>query len=83
MPDSTLINTFKDREASRAVPWWSKLIAIAAVINFALVLFNLSYIPLRDFYLRQLPGLVTVVDPLKGIEPHPFTQRYLRTVDDL
>lgn len=83
MPDSTLINTSKNREASRAVPWWSKLIAIAAVINFALVLFNLSYIPLRDFYLRQLPGLVTSVDPLKGIEPHPFTQRYLRTVDDL
>ena len=83
MQESKAIYTSTEREADGTVPWWSKLIAVAAVLNLALVLFNLSYIPLRDFYWRQLPGVAAIVDPLKGIEPHPFTQKYLRTVNEL
>lgn len=63
--------------------WLAKLIAILALVNLVLVLFNLSYIPWRDFYLETVPGLVQVYDPLKGIEPHPETQTYLRQVDAL
>ncbi|MBD2041522.1 hypothetical protein [Microcoleus sp. FACHB-672] len=70
-------------ETSRPIPWWAKLSALIALFNLALVLFNISYIPLRDFYLRQLPGVVTLYDPVKGIEPHPVTVKYLNTVDQL
>ncbi len=62
---------------------WNKLVALLAVANLLLVLFNLSYIPLRDIYLRQIPTLVSLYDPIKSIEPHPDTSRYLNTVDIL
>ena len=61
--------------------WWKKLVAIVALINLLLVLFNLSYIPLRDVYLRNLPFLVNLYDPVKSIEPHPYTERYIHTVE--
>lgn len=63
--------------------WFERPIAILAVINYALVLFNLSYIPLRDFYLKFFPGLTQIYDPVKGIEPHPETQNYLKKVNEL
>ncbi len=68
---------------SRQVSWWTKLIAIVAVVNLVLVLFNLSYIPWRDLYLRHIPSIVAFYDPFKGIEPHRVTQKYLNTVDEL
>ena len=63
--------------------WWSKLVALIALVNLGLGLFNLSYISLRDTYLQELPMLVSLYDPVKGIEPHPDTQHYLQRVDDL
>ncbi len=60
--------------------WWQKLIALIALINLALVLYNLSYLPLRDVYLRYTPLLVKAYDPVKGIEPNPDTEEYLQTV---
>ena len=60
-----------------------RLIAIVAVVNFCLVLFDLSYIPWRDFYLREFPSLTHLYDPIKGIEPHRETQRYLNKVNEL
>ena len=48
--------------------------AIAATVNLGLVLFDLSYVPWRDFYLRNFPGLIRVYDPIKGIEPHRETE---------
>ena len=59
---------------------WQKVIAIVALINLLLVFFNLSYLPLRDIYLRYLPVLVRIYDPVKGVEPHPDTEAYLATV---
>ncbi|HEY9874724.1 MAG TPA: hypothetical protein V6D12_14895, partial [Candidatus Obscuribacterales bacterium] len=70
-------------KSSRGGSWWAKIIAIVAVINLALVLFDLSYIPWRDLYLREFPSIVTSYDPFKGIEPHRATQKYLNTVDQL
>lgn len=67
----------------RTAPWWEKVIAIVALINLLLALFNLTYVPLRDFYWRYVPDLVQTYDPVKGIEPHPTTQAYLTTVDRL
>ncbi|MCT7950803.1 hypothetical protein NG798_13470 [Ancylothrix sp. C2] len=70
-------------EILHPVSRWAKFSALVALINLVLVLFNTSYIPLRNFYVRQFPQLVAVYDPLKGIKPHPVTQKYLRTVDEL
>ncbi|WP_052050047.1 hypothetical protein [Leptolyngbya sp. KIOST-1] len=64
--------------------WFERLMAIAALLNLALVIGDLSYIPLRDLYLRFLPGITTWYgESFKGIEPHRFTANYLATVDDL
>lgn len=71
------------KNTSGPISWVKKLIAILALINLVLGLFNLSYIPLRDAYLRHLPSVVIAYDPIKGIEPHPDTERYLHTVDEL
>lgn len=56
--------------------------AIAATVNLGLVLFDLSYVPMRDLYLKHSP-ITQVYDPIKGIEPHRETQNYLNTVNAL
>ena len=63
------------------ISWWQKVVAIVAVINFCLVIFNLTYLPLRDFYFRHTPQIIKLYDPIKGIEPHPEVTYYLETVD--
>lgn len=83
MQATTSSSTPAEKNTYGPIVWIKKLIAILAVINLLLGLFNLSYIPVRDFYLRQVPSLVVVYDPIKGIEPHPDTERYLKTADKL
>lgn len=63
--------------------FWKRAIAIAALINLLLVLFDLSYVPWHDFYLNYLPKVTQLYDPIKGIELHPETQAYLNRVDEL
>ncbi|MBD6617626.1 hypothetical protein FNW02_17770 [Komarekiella sp. 'clone 1'] len=60
--------------------WFERLMAITATVNLGLVLFDLSYVPGRDFYLRRLPQITQIYDPIKGIEPHRDTNKYLETV---
>jgi len=57
--------------------------AILATLNLGLVLFDLSYVPWRDFYLRTTPRLTQVYDSIKGIEPHRETLNYLNVVNAL
>lgn len=77
------------RSLSQPTAWqrigqvWSKLVALIAVVQLILVLFNLSYIPLRSLYFEYAPAVVNTYDPIKGMEPHPDTQLYLATVDQL
>jgi len=73
----------KEKTAGWNHLWFERLMAITAAVNLSLVLFNLSYIPWRDFYLRKLPSLTRVYDPIKGIEPYRDTQDYLKTVNAL
>jgi hypothetical protein len=65
---------------------WSQrldqLAALVVLLNVSLVLFDLSYIRLRDLYLHYLPQ-VTRYDIVKGIEPHRDTAQYLAAVDNL
>lgn len=67
----------------RVPSWRSRVVALIALINFILVSFNLSYLPLRDLYFHRAPWLVRIYDPVKGIEPHPDTETYLQTSDRL
>jgi hypothetical protein len=68
---------------SRRNLWFERVMALLAVANLGLVLFDLSYVPLRDFYLREFRSLTRIYDPIKGIEPHRETQQYLETVEKL
>ncbi|MFM6134749.1 MAG: hypothetical protein ACKPCP_11385, partial [Sphaerospermopsis kisseleviana] len=72
------MNKLKPRKQANL--WLEKLMAIAASVNLGLVLFDLSYVPWRDFYFRQLPQITQIYDPIKGIEPHRDTKNYLETV---
>ncbi len=63
--------------------WFERLMAIIATINLGLILFDLSYVTWRDFYVRKFPQITQVYDSVKGIEPHRETQKYLNTVQDL
>ena len=62
---------------------FERLRALTATVNLALVLFNLTYVGWRDFYLRNLTQIQKIYDPIKGIEPHRETQNYLETVEEL
>jgi hypothetical protein len=75
--------TPNSRKESSKVPWIERLMAVVAIGNLSLVLFDISYIPWRDFYFRQLPVLTQIYDPFKGIKPHRDTQKYLETLEDL
>ena len=63
--------------------WFEQLMAIIATVNLGLVLFDLSYIPWRNLYLRKVPQITQVYDKIKGIEPHRETAYYLATVKTL
>jgi hypothetical protein len=63
--------------------WFERVMAIVALTNLGLVAFDLTYIPWRDFWFRNLPNLVQQYDHIKGIEPHRDTQAYLDAVDAL
>jgi hypothetical protein len=57
--------------------------AIIVAIGFIVSMFDLTYIPCRDFYFRNLPIVMRAYDRFKGIEPHRETERYLNAVEQL
>lgn len=64
--------------------WFEKVMAAIALLNFGLVLFDLSYIPLREVYRAIAPDFTEWYGSLfKGIKPHPFTESYLANVSEL
>ncbi|MDJ0736155.1 MAG: hypothetical protein QNJ47_19180 [Nostocaceae cyanobacterium] len=73
----------KGKSTSIIKLWFERLMAIIAIINLTLVLFDISYIEWRDFYLKQIPQITNLYDPIKGIQPHRETQKYLKTLDEL
>ncbi|MES1024492.1 hypothetical protein ABN584_16505 [Gloeocapsa sp. BRSZ] len=64
----------------RRYPWRERGIAILALINLILVIFDLTYLYSRDFYLQTIPSVTRLYDPVKGIQPHPETESYLAQV---
>jgi len=85
--------------ASRLWRHWDRAVALWAGLNLLLVLFDITYIPLRTFWLQRnltplpqvplvvplslLPDLTPLYDPVKGIEPHRETQAYLQAFERL
>ncbi len=69
--------------------------ALIAAANLGLVAFDLTYVPWRNFWLQRsvqvlswriplpLPDVTPLYDPIKGIEPHRDTQKYVKTVQQL
>lgn len=52
-----------------------------AMVHLLLLLFDTSYFKLRPTYLNYLPVIVQYYDPLKGVEPHRFTENYLQQAE--
>jgi hypothetical protein len=61
---------------------WDIFMVYLAIINVSLILFDLTYLWLRPQYFRLIPVVTEVYDPVKGIEPHPLTERYLVVADE-
>ena len=71
---------------------WDRFVALWALVNLVWVAFDLSYVPLRTFWLQRnlypipsvpllvplpwLPDVTRWMDPIKGIEPHRETQAW-------
>ena len=78
---------------------WDRFVAIWATLNLVWVGFDLTYVPLRTFWLQRnlypipsvplvlplhaIPNITPWVDPIKGIEPHRETEAYRRAFDQL
>jgi hypothetical protein len=85
--------------SSRLERRWDRFVALWAALNLLWVAFDISYIPLRTFWLQRnlyplpsvplavpltfIPDITPWVDPIKGIEPHRETQAYLRQFERL
>ncbi|MGB3615994.1 MAG: hypothetical protein WBA10_19535, partial [Elainellaceae cyanobacterium] len=64
--------------------WFEKIMAAIALVNFGLVAFDYSYVPLRDYYLRFFPEFTRWYGgKFKGMEPERVTAAYLKRVEDL
>ncbi|MBE9078815.1 hypothetical protein IQ241_16190 [Romeria aff. gracilis LEGE 07310] len=83
-PASKRTSSQRSSRRPRKAYWFERIMAVIALVNLILVLFDLSYIRFRDQYLRFFPELtVWYGEQLKGIEPERATVSYLRTVDSL
>ncbi|WP_293158209.1 hypothetical protein [Okeania sp. SIO2C9] len=78
-----MATTKKIRRKTRKVPIFERIMAFLALVNFILVLFNMTYITFRDFYFEQIPMLTKIYDPIKGIESNRDTEKYLDHLEQL
>ena len=78
---------------------WDQAVALLAAVNLAWVAVDLTYIPLRNFWLQRnlypvpslplvvplpwLPDITPLLDPLKGIEPHSDTKTFRKGYREL
>ncbi|NQV10300.1 MAG: hypothetical protein HQ527_03900 [Cyanobacteria bacterium] len=78
---------------------WDQFVALWASLNLLWICFDISYVPLRTFWLqrnlyplpsvplvlrlRWLPNITPLYDPVKGIEPHRETQAFSERFNEL
>jgi hypothetical protein len=60
---------------------WDVVMVWVALVNLWLILFDLTYLPLRRYYFQWVPVVCRVYDPVKGIAPHPLTAQLLEEAD--
>ncbi|MDJ0556423.1 MAG: hypothetical protein QNJ68_18685 [Microcoleaceae cyanobacterium MO_207.B10] len=56
---------------------------LLVLVNFILVLFDLTYISFRDFYFQHIHIITTKYDSIKGIEPNRDTKQYVETFAEI
>lgn len=59
---------------------WDVFMVWVAVINLWMIVFDLSYLWLRPYYVQYLPVVPKVYDRVKGITPDPVTEDLLETI---
>jgi len=78
---------------------WDRFVALWASLNLLLVVFDITYVPLRNFWLQRhlylfpglplaipltvLPDITPLYDPVKGIEPHRDTEQFRQAWQEL
>ncbi|MDB9526044.1 hypothetical protein PN498_08605 [Oscillatoria sp. CS-180] len=62
---------------------WTQSVTLVILVNLLLVIFNLTYLPLRSVYATYFPHLVRVYDPVKGVIANPVTEAYLDEIAEL
>jgi hypothetical protein len=60
---------------------WDLFMVGVAFVNLALILFDLSYLLARPFYLHHLPDATRWYDQVKGIGPHPLSRELITQVE--
>ncbi|MGD1902938.1 MAG: hypothetical protein ACFB9N_11960 [Geitlerinemataceae cyanobacterium] len=69
---------------SRLSLWFERALAAIALADLGLVIFDLTYISWRDFYVLSVPPAIhETYDRVKGIEPYRDTEQYIERVEDL
>jgi len=62
---------------------WDGFMVYLALVNLGWIAFDFTYLWLRPAYVTHAPWVARHYDRVKGIEPHPFTQRYLALADQV
>ena len=60
---------------------WDIFMVWVALINLWMIVFDLSYLLLRPYYVQYLPVVPSVYDRVKGITTHPLTEEMLQTIE--
>ncbi len=76
------ISSIRDRGLHLSV-LWDIFMTLMAAINLSFILFDLTYLWLRPYYYHLLPNAVAIYDPVKGIEKHRETNKYLEKVQQI
>jgi hypothetical protein len=68
-------------EPDRGQVIWDLFMVAMALLDLSLITFDLTYLWLRPTYLRVVPSLVALYDPVDGVRPQPASQRLLGEMD--
>ncbi|MCX8113084.1 MAG: hypothetical protein N3E49_07845 [Bacteroidia bacterium] len=67
----------------RLETFWDVFMLSMAAFNLMLIVFDLTYISIRPWYIKHAPRVVGWYDAYKGIEPHWITDGYRQLADSL
>jgi hypothetical protein len=62
---------------------WDLFMVLVATINLGLIVFDFTYLAFRPFYLKYVPVVARIYDPVLGISPHPLIEELLDEATDL